>query len=245
MAVFGTIILFFCWFAFNAGSTMNGTDLRLAIVTTNTMIAGAIGGFVAMMYMWIKYGKPDPSMTCNGALAGLVAITAPCAFVSSLSSFFIGAVGGLLVCISVNVVEHKFKIDDPVGAVSVHAVNGVWGILATGLFADGTYGDGLNGVSGAVRGLFYGDPGQFLAQLINIGVLVVWGFGLSYVFYKVLDKTMGIRVSAEAEINGLDMPEMGVQAYPDFVLSKPELDMFTPNATHKHATVAGSKLFAD
>lgn len=237
MAVIGTIILFFGWFAFNAGSTMNGTDFRLAIVVTNTMIAGAAGGLVAMFYMWKKYGKPDPSMTCNGALAGLVAITAPCAFVSSLTSLFIGAVAGILVCISVFFIEHKLKIDDPVGAISVHAVNGVWGMIALGLFADGTYGAGLNGVEGTVKGLFYGDPGQLVAQLINIGVLIVWGFGSSYVFYKVLDKIMGIRVSADAERAGLDIPEMGVQAYPDFVLQRPETELFASSYPIKNSKV--------
>lgn len=218
MAMVGTIILFFCWFSFNAGSGMSGTDLRTAVAAANTMIAGAVGGFVAMVYMWIKYGKPDPSMTCNGALAGLVAITAPCAFVNSIAAFFIGAVSGVLVCIAVSVVENKFKIDDPVGAVAVHAVHGCWGILATGLFADGTYGDGFNGVAGTVKGLFYGDPSQFVAQLICVAVLIVWGFGSSYVFWKILDKVMGLRVPAEAEKEGLDIPEMGVLAYPDFSL---------------------------
>jgi ammonium transporter, Amt family len=220
MAIIGTIILFFCWFAFNAGSTTNGADFRLAVVATNTMIAGAVGGFVAMMYMWKKYGKPDPSMTCNGALAGLVAITAPCAFVNGISSFIIGTIAGLLVCLSVRLVEDKFKIDDPVGAISVHCVNGVWGVLSLGLFADGTYGDGLNSVAGTVTGLFYGGGfGQMAAQLICVAVLIVWGFGLSYIFFKILDKTMGLRVSKEVEIAGLDIPEMGMVAYPDFVLN--------------------------
>lgn len=231
MAMFGTIILFFCWFAFNAGSTMNGDDFRLSVVATNTMIAGAIGGLAAMFYMWKKYGKPDPSMTCNGALAGLVAITAPCAFVSSISAFFIGLVAGILVCISVHFVEHKLRIDDPVGAVSVHAVNGVWGIIALGLLADGTYGDGFNGVAGTVKGLFFGDWGQFAAQLINVVVLIIWGFGSSYVFFRILDKIMGLRVAPEAEIAGLDMPEMGMLAYPEFVLQNPELEGIAIPAT--------------
>lgn len=219
MAVIGTIILFFGWFAFNAGSTTSGTDFRLAVVAVNTMIAGAVGGFTAMMYMWIKFGKPDPSMTCNGALAGLVAITAPCGFVNSLSAFFIGAVSGILVCIAVSVVENKLKIDDPVGAIAVHAVNGTWGMLALGLFADGSYGDGLNGVAGGVTGLLFGNPGQFIAQLIGVGTLIVWGAGTSYVFWRVLDRVLGIRVNAEDEVNGLDIPEMGVPAYPDFNLT--------------------------
>jgi ammonium transporter, Amt family len=230
MAMFGTIILFFCWFAFNAGSTLNGSDFRLSVVTVNTMLAGAVGGFAAMMFMWAKYGKPDPSMTCNGALAGLVAITAPCAFVNSISAVIIGLVAGILVCVAVTFIEHKVRIDDPVGAISVHCVNGVWGIIALGLFADGTYGDGFNGVAGGVTGLFYGDGSQLAAQLINVLVLIIWGFGSSFVFFKVLDKIMGIRVSAEAEMAGLDIPEMGVKAYPDFVLTNPEMDMFMSTA---------------
>ncbi|MDI6604478.1 MAG: ammonium transporter [Thermoanaerobacteraceae bacterium] len=219
MAILGTIILFFGWFAFNAGSTLNGTDLRLAVVATNTMIAGAVGGLTAMLYMWIKYGKPDQSMTCNGALAGLVAITAPCAFVNGISAFIIGAVAGILVCLSVWFVENKLKVDDPVGAFSVHGVNGLWGLLSVGIFADGTYGAGLNGVKGAVTGILYGGSGQLIAQLIDIGVLVVYGFGLSYLFYKALDAIMGIRVKPEDEISGLDLPEMGALAYPDFQIT--------------------------
>ena len=112
----------------------------------------------------------------------MVAITAPCAFVNAISAFVIGLVAGLLVCISVVVVENKFKLDDPVGAISVHGVNGFWGVLSLGIFADGTYGDGLNGVAGNVRGLLYGDAGQFAAQLIALCVIVVWGFGVSFLF---------------------------------------------------------------
>jgi len=224
MAIIGTIILFFCWFAFNAGSTLNASDFRLAVVATNTMIAGAIGGLVAMFYMWVKFGKPDPSMTANGALAGLVAITAPCAFVNGLTSLFIGAVAGILVCLSVPFVENKLRLDDPVGAISVHGVNGFWGVIALGLFADGVYGDGLNGVAGGVRGLFYGDPSQLVAQLIALVVLVIWGFGLSYGFFKLLDKVWGLRVTPEDELEGLDGPEMGVLAYPDLMLTRSELD---------------------
>ena len=224
MAIIGTIILFFCWFAFNAGSTLNASDLRLSVVATNTMIAGAVGGLVAMFYMWIKYGKPDPSMTANGALAGLVAITAPCAFVNGISSFIIGFIAGILVCVSVPFVENKLKLDDPVGAISVHCVNGLWGVISLGLFADGTYGDGLNGIAGGVRGLFFGDASQLLAQLIAVAVLIIWGFGVSYLFFKILDKVWGLRVKPEDELNGLDIPEMGCLAYPDSQLIRSELD---------------------
>lgn len=216
MAVIGTIILFFGWFAFNGGSTLAGNDLRSAIVIVNTMIAGAFGGLVAMFYVWKKYGKPDTSMTCNGALAGLVAITAPCAFVNSIAAIIIGSIAGLLVCVSVSIIENKFKIDDPVGASSVHLVNGLWGMIALGLFADGTYGDGLNGVAGGVKGLFYGDPGQLFAQLIAVAVVIVFGVGSQLLFWKITDKTIGIRVKEEDEITGLDIPEMGALAYNEF-----------------------------
>jgi len=227
MAIVGTIILFFCWFSFNAGSTLNASDFRLSVVATNTMIAGAIGGFAAMFYMWVVYGKPDPSMTANGTLAGLVAITAPCAFVNASSSFVIGLVAGILVCISVSFVENKLKIDDPVGAISVHCVNGIWGVLALGIFADGTYGDGLNGVTGNVTGLLYGDASQFIAQIIAIIVLIIWGFGVSYVFLLALNKVWGLRVEPAIELDGLDIPEMGVSAYPDMQLVKSELDYYS------------------
>ena len=224
MAIIGTIILFFCWFSFNAGSTLNASDARLAVAATNTMIAGAAAGLVAMFYMWARYGKPDPSMTANGALAGLVAITAPCAFVNGISAFVIGIIAAFLVCLAVPFVENKLKLDDPVGAISVHGVNGIWGVIATGLFADGTYGDGLNGVAGGVRGLFFGDASQLVAQLIAVAVLFIWGFGVSYVFFKVLDKVWGLRVAPEDELEGLDIPEMGVLAYPDSQLVRGELD---------------------
>lgn len=224
MAIIGTIILFFCWFSFNAGSTLNASDFRLSVVATNTMIAGAVGGLAAMFYMWIKYGKPDPSMTANGALAGLVAITAPCAFVNAISSFIIGFIAAILVCVAVPFVENKLKLDDPVGAISVHCVNGLWGVISVGLFADGSYGDGLNGVAGGVKGLFFGDASQLAAQLIAAAVLFIWGFGVSFAFYKVLDKVWGLRVKPEDELEGLDIPEMGALAYPDSQLIRSELD---------------------
>ncbi len=218
MAILGTIILFFGWFGFNPGSTLAGTDLRIAVVAVNTMLAGAVGGFIAMMLMWLIFKKPDPSMMANGTLAGLVAITAPSAFVSALSAVIIGAIAGVLVITSVLFVDRKLKIDDPVGAISVHMINGIWGIIATGIFADGTYGDGLNGVTGTVSGLLYGNPGQFLAQLIDVGVILIWGFGLSFLFFKLLHATWGMRVKPEDEIAGLDIPEMGMLAYPDHLL---------------------------
>lgn len=220
MAILGTIVLFFGWFGFNPGSTLAGTDLRVAAVAINTMMAGAAGGFASMMYYWLRYGKPDPSMIANGTLAGLVAITAPSASVSPIGSVIIGLVAGVLVVESVFFIDRRLKVDDPVGAVSVHFVNGAWGILALGLLADGSYGDGLNGVAGTVRGLFYGGGfGQLGAQMLAVGVAAVWGVGLSYLFFKAWNALFGLRVKAEDELSGLDVPEMGVWGYPEFSLA--------------------------
>ena len=215
MALVGTFILAFGWFGFNAGSTLAGSDLRIGVIATNTMLAGAAGGITAMLYVWRKYGKPDPSMLANGTLAGLVAITAPCAFVTAPSAVLIGGVAGVLVCAAVLFVERSLKIDDPVGAISVHGVCGLWGILSVGLLADGTYGAGWNGVDGAVRGLFYGDASQLLAQLVGGVTNFVAVGAMAYVAYKVTGWVVGgHRVSAEIEELGLDVPEMGVEGYP-------------------------------
>jgi ammonium transporter, Amt family len=216
MALLGTFILAFGWFGFNAGSTLAGSDLQVGVIATNTMLASAGGAVAAMVYMWLRYGKPDPSMLANGMLAGLVAITAPCAFVTAPAAVLIGAIAGVLVVVSVYFFERTARIDDPVGAISVHGVNGLWGILSLGLFANGTYGAGLNGVDGNVTGLFYGDPGQFFAQMIGgltnfvaVGALTVVAWSITGVLVR------GHRVSPEAEELGLDLPEMGTLAYPD------------------------------
>jgi Amt family ammonium transporter len=219
MAMVGTFILAFGWFGFNPGSTLAGGDLRISIVAVNTMLAGAAGAFTAMVYVWARYGKPDPSMLANGMLAGLVAITAPCAFVTAMSAVIIGGIAGVLVVLSVFFVERTLKVDDPVGAVSVHGVCGAWGVFSLGLFADGAYGDGWNGVPGTVRGLCYGDASQLVAQCIGIITCFVWVFVIFYVFFKIIEMIMGNRVSAEVELEGLDIPEMGALAYPDFVLA--------------------------
>jgi Amt family ammonium transporter len=210
------MILAFGWFGFNAGSSLAGTDLRISVVATNTMIASATGACAAMLFMMAKFGKPDPSMMANGMLAGLVAITAPCAFVTAPAAGIIGAIAGVVVCLSVLFVENTLKLDDPVGAISVHGVCGALGVLSLGIFADGVYGEGLNGVPGGVRGLLYGDSGQFFAEVIGVVTCFAFIFPTFFVFFKVVDKLVGNRVAAEDEINGLDMPEMGALAYPDF-----------------------------
>ncbi|PKQ38110.1 MAG: ammonium transporter [Actinobacteria bacterium HGW-Actinobacteria-1] len=216
MAILGTIILVFGWMGFNGMSTLSAGDLRFTVIIANTILAGSAGCLAAMFLVWKLWGHPDPSMSANGMLAGLVAITAPCAFVTPWAAVIIGIIAGLLVVGSVIFWERVTKIDDPVGAVSVHGVNGLWGMIALGLFADGTYGAGWNGVDGAVTGLFYGDGGQLIAQLIACVVVAAWAFGTMYVFFKIQAKTTGLRSSEADEIAGLDATEMGVLAYPDF-----------------------------
>jgi Amt family ammonium transporter len=216
MAITGALILAFGWFGFNTGSTLAATDLRIGVVAANTMLASAAGGFSAMLFMWLKYGKPDLTMSANGLLAGLVGITAPCAFVNSVAAVVIGLIAGVLCCISVTFFERVMKIDDPVGAVSVHGVCGAWGVLALGLFADGTYGDGFNNVKGTVKGLFYGDSSQFIAQCIGTLTNIVFVFAISYLAFTIIDMVIGMRVDKEIEIEGLDHHEVAVEAYPDF-----------------------------
>jgi ammonium transporter, Amt family len=229
MVQLGTFILAFGWFGFNAGSSLAGSDGRIGIVAVNTMIAGMSATLSGVLYMWRKVGKPDPTMMCNSMLAGLVAITAPCAFVTPVGAFIIGAIAGVLVIVSVFFFD-RIKIDDPVGAISVHGVNGLWGVLAVGLFADGTYGQGWNGVgateylgtTGAalkgVTGLFYGDGTQIIAQAVEVVTGVVWNVVIGGVAFWVLGKLFGSnRVPAEVEIAGLDVPEMGMAGYPEFV----------------------------
>lgn len=225
----GCFILAFGWFGFNPGSTLGASGagcLRIGSVAVNTMLAGCTGTFGALLYMWCLKGKPDASMSGNGLLAGLVAITAPSGFVNPTGSAIIGLIAGVLVCFSVSFVENTLKVDDPVGAISVHGTCGLWGVLSVGLFADGTsnYGGAWNGVNGSVTGLFYGDASQLVAQLIGIATLVGFVFGFSYVLNWVLEIFLGHRVSIETEVEGLDLPEMGQLGYPEFVL-RPEPDV--------------------
>ncbi len=224
MAVLGTIILFFGWFGFNGMSTLSAGDLRFSVIIGNTLLAGSAGMMSALFLVWKMWGKPDPSMAINGSLAGLVAITAPCAFVTPWAAVLIGGIAGILVVFSVIFIERKLKIDDPVGASSVHGVNGLWGMIALGLFADGTYGAGFNGIDGAVTGLFYGDAGQLIAQLIACVVVACWAFGTFYIFFSIQKKFFSLRSSEADEIAGLDATEMGVLAYPDFVNTSPQSD---------------------
>jgi Amt family ammonium transporter len=226
MAMLGTFILLFGWFGFNAASTFAATDVRFAVVATNTAIAAAFGATTAMFWTMYTGGKkPDPGMMVNGMLAGLVAITAPCAFVQPWAAMVIGIIAGWLVIIAARFIERR-GVDDPVGAVAVHGVCGTFGVLAVGIFADGQYGQGWNGTEGAsstqgVVGFLYSSNGwgQFLAQAI--GAVVIWTviFGIAYAFFKIQNALMkgGIRPPAEEELMGMDLPEMGALAYPEFV----------------------------
>jgi ammonium transporter, Amt family len=231
MAFLGTMILLVGWMGFNGASTFTSNDYRFTVVIVNTILASAFGCLTTMFTMWKKYGKPDPSMTCNGLLAGLVAITAPCAFVAPWAACVIGIVAGFLVVATVVWMDHKAKVDDPVGAVAVHGANGLWGVLAVGLFADGKYGDGLNGVAGGVKGLFYGDAGQLWAQLTSMVALVVWCSLATVIFFNILKKVKILRSKPEDEIAGLDIPEMGALAYPDFLEAQGSVFQTTDGAT--------------
>src|SRR5437773_8478595 len=223
MVLLGCFILAFGWFGFNPGSTLGASgagNLRIGSIAVNTMLAGCTGSFGALLYMWMRFGKPDASMSGNGLLAGLVAITAPSGFVNTVGAAIIGFSAGVLVCLSVEFLERVMKIDDPVGATSVHGTCGLWGVLCVGLFADGTsnYGGSWNGVNGSVTGLFYGDASQLVAQLIGVSTLIGFVFSLSFVVNLVIDRMIGHRVNANAEVEALDLPEMGALGYPEFEL---------------------------
>jgi Amt family ammonium transporter len=215
MALFGTLILAFGWFGFNTGSTLAATDTRVAEIAVNTLLASSAGAIVALVYVWRRHRRPDVAIACNGMLGGLVAITAGCAFVTPAAAVLIGVVAGALVVASVGVLERRLRVDDPVGAVAVHAVSGAWGTLAVGIFADGSYGDGWNGVDGPVRGALFGDPSQLLAQLVGVVVNAALVFTLSSLFFRLTDRLIGNRVSTEVESVGLDTLEMGSDAYPN------------------------------
>ncbi len=235
MVMGGTFVLAFGWFGFNPGSTLAGTDLRISFVVVNTMLAGVAAALASMVVMQLKFGKPDPSMMCNGMLAGLVAITAPSGFVSPLGSVVIGLIAGVLVVYAVFFWDNM-GVDDPVGAVSVHGVNGLFGVLCVGLFSTGEYGGGWSGVTAdgfannvvgimpigsvapGVAWFSHMGWGQLGAQAIGGVTCIVLGGGLSFIWFKISNLIIPMRVSRETELQGADIPEMGALAYPDFEL---------------------------
>jgi len=211
MATLGVFILWFGWFGFNPGSTMAAT-MDIAHIAGTTNMAAAVGGIAAMITAWIMFGKPDVSMSLNGALAGLVGITAPCAFVSLSSAAVIGLVAGVLVVLSVVFIERTLRIDDPVGAISVHGVCGAWGTLSLGLFAQDAFAPGTTG-----NGLFFGGgAGLLTAQLVGVLSVLVWCLITGFVLFGTIKATLGLRVDPEEEMAGLDVLEHGAPAYPDF-----------------------------
>ena len=223
----GVFILWFCWFGFNGGSSLSlSTDATMTLtglVCFNTNLAAAVATCVTMIFTWLRYGKPDVSMTLNGSLAGLVAITAGCDAVSPFGAFIIGFVAGLLVVLSVEFFDKIARIDDPVGAVSVHFANGVWGTIAVGLFSNG--GDGVG------KGLFYGGGlSQLGIQLLGLITVDVYVVVVMFLIFKIIDKTIGLRVPAEVEIDGLDIHEHGLtSAYAGFSISDANAAAMTPN----------------
>ena len=226
MAMLGTFILLFGWFGFNAASTFAATDNRFTVAAVNTAIAAAFGATGAMFYAMYTGGKkPDPGVMINGMLAGLVAITAPCAFVAPWAAAVIGVLAAIIVTLAGRFIESR-GIDDPVGAIAVHGVGGLLGVVFVGLFADGTYGAAWNALDrqwtkdNGVTGLFYGGEGfkQLIAQLIGVGVLCTVIFGLAFTFFFIQNKLTkgGIRSTEADELAGLDDAEMGMLAYPEF-----------------------------
>lgn len=222
----GVFVLWFCWFGFNAGSTvsMTGDDViaSAGLIAFNTNLAAAMSTVTAMIFTWCRYGKPDVSLTFNASLAGLVAITAPCDTVDPFGAFFIGLVAGLIVVLSVEFFDKVVKIDDPVGAVSVHMVNGIWGTLSVGLFS-------------TTSGLFYGfGPAQLRIQALGTVSVVAYVLVMMFIVFTIIDKTVGLRVSEQIEIDGLDYAEHGLPtAYSGFAISDPTyagLDLPSPNA---------------
>jgi ammonium transporter, Amt family len=222
--VTGTFLLLFGWMGFNPGSTLGATDLRIAVVAVNTNLAAVAGSAAAMLLWYRLFGKPDITMACNGMLAGLVAITAPCAFVGPTASVIIGVVAGVVVCAGVLFNERVLKIDDPCGAISVHGYCGWLGAVSLGIFADGTYGSGWNGVGAltylgksgqGVTGLLHGDASQFWMQLGGATLLAAYAFGFTFITFKAVNAVKSMRVSKEVELQGLDVPEFGMLAYPE------------------------------
>ncbi|WP_406660679.1 ammonium transporter [Methanolobus sp. ZRKC3] len=223
LAFLGTLILAFGWVGFNGGSSLDANDPFMNLVIVNTFLAGGAGAIMVMLITWMKTGKPDPSLTANGLLAGLVAITAPCGSVSNWAALVIGLIGGIIVYAGVMFNENTLKLDDPVGAIAVHGYTGSWGLLAVGIFALGT-GEGSMLANAAytaeTAGLIYGGSQLFAIQAVGAVLSIIWGFGASFIIFKILDAVIGVRVPEDHEIAGLDVIEHGISAYPEFLLAK-------------------------
>ena len=207
LAALGVFILWFGWYGFNAGSTLSGTDLSIGLIAVTTTLSASAGAVASMITSWIWFKKPDPSMSLNGALAGLVGITAGCAVTTPLGSIIIGLISGITVVASVEFIDKVLHIDDPVGAISAHGVCGAWGTLAVGLFAN----------TDGIKGLFYGGGfSQLGIQALGVLAVFVWAFGTGSILFIIIKKTIGLRVSETEELQGLDIGEHGSEAYAGF-----------------------------
>jgi ammonium transporter, Amt family len=213
LGILGTFILAFGWFGFNAGSTLAATDVRFSVVAVSAMLSSTAGMLTALAITWATSGKIDVGAICNGMLAGLAANTACGAFIGAPASIVIGALAAMAYVYGASFIENRLRIDDPVGAIAVHGIGGIVGVLSVGIFADGTYGNGLNGVTGGVTGLLYGGYNQFLAQVIGIVANLFWVGLTSYALFRGIDVTVGMRVKPEAELKGLDNSELLAAAY--------------------------------
>lgn len=215
LAALGVFILWFGWFGFNAGSTTSGTNLSIATIAVTTNLSAAAAAIAAMFTAWIRFKKPDASMSLNGALAGLVAITAPCAVVSPGSAIIIGLLAGILVVLAVEFFDKVLHIDDPVGAISVHGVCGMFGTLCVGLFAQAKYAQSAG--LGEINGLFFGGGLRLLGvQALGAVSVFAWVGITAFIMFTILKKTMGLRVSRKEELRGLDIEEHGMEAYSGF-----------------------------
>jgi Amt family ammonium transporter len=216
MFMVASMMLIVGWFGLVIGLGLPQPTAPLALAAANGVLASASSAVAAIAYMRWRLGAPDPSLVSNALVAGIVSISAGCAFVSVGAAVVIGAVSGVLVITSVLVIERRMRIDDPAGTISIHGTCGAWGLIAAGLFANGHYGDGLNGVAGPVAGLFYGAASQVVAQFIGTIATIAFALVATYVLFQVLRRFVGNRVSHEAELDGLDVAELGTTAYPDF-----------------------------
>lgn len=215
----GVLLLWLGWLGFNGGSTLDGSDAYMNLAVANTFLAAAAGAVAAMILTWAKTGKPDPSLTANGVLAGLVAITAPCGSVENWAAIVIGLIAGAIVYAGVMFNEAVLKVDDPVGAIAVHGYCGTWGLLAVGIFSVGMGNGILDGAvyAAGAPGLLYGEVNQFIVQVVGALAAFIWAFVAGLIVFKLIDIVIGLRVSEKEELEGLDITEHGIRAYPEYI----------------------------
>jgi Amt family ammonium transporter len=228
LGILGTFILAFGWFGFNAGSTLAATDVRFSVIAVSAMLSSTAGMLTALAITWATSAKIDVAAICNGMLAGLAANTACGAFIGASASIVVGVLAAIAYIYGSSFIERRLKIDDPVGAIAVHGLGGLIGMLSLGVFADGTYGNGINGVTGGITGILYGGYNQLLAQLIGIVANLIWVGLTSYALFRIIDVVIGMRVKPEAELKGLDYSELEAGAYGNPVQEAEEQPLALP-----------------